>query len=95
MRASARGPAASGWGSARQKPLGPGADAAVRVTATVVAVIAEYQQAIVRTDDGQQLAITGRSGGLPWHTLHEGQRVVCAVGGGRMPRVHHVDLPEG
>ncbi len=90
MRRSARGLGASRRAAVRRKPLRPSAEAAVRVTVTVVAVIAEYQQAIVRSDDGRQLAITGRSDGLPWHLLHEGQRIVCVVDR-RMLRVHCVE----
>jgi hypothetical protein len=68
------------------------AEGAVRVNATVVAVLLEFGQSVVRTDDGYQLTITGRSSGLPWDTLHEGQRVVCVVEG-RLARVLKVELP--
>lgn len=92
MRRSARGPAASKRTSARGKPVDPNAEDAVRVAATVVAVITEYRQTVVRTDDGRQLVITGRCGGLPWHTLREGQRIICVVSG-RLSRVHSAELP--
>lgn len=90
MRRGARGPVAGRRSATRRKLIGPNAEGTVRVTATVLAVIAEYHQAVVRTDDGRQLAITGCSGGLRWDTLREGQRVVCVLDE-RLVRVRSVE----
>ena len=49
------------------------------VKATVVAVLSDYRQVRVRTADGHQYAITEKTQGVDWNSLHEGQRIECTV----------------
>ena len=49
------------------------------VDGVVFAVISEFRQAIVRTADGRQLAITQHTVGLNYADLREGQCVRCVV----------------
>lgn len=49
------------------------------IQATVFAVIPEYHQVLVKSSDGHHYAITGRTPGVDWTTLYEGQRLECVV----------------
>jgi hypothetical protein len=50
-----------------------------QVEAVVFAVILEFNQARVRTDDGSTYALTRRTPGVSLEDLYEGQRLVLTV----------------
>ena len=56
------------------------------VRATVFALIPEFEQVLVRDDEGYQYTLTPRTVGIELGALQEGQGVVCTVTG-RLPRV--------
>jgi hypothetical protein len=61
------------------------------VDTTVVALIPEFHQASVRSPDGHLYAITKRTAGVEYQTLHEGQEVRCTITR-RLPRVLAAEL---
>lgn len=56
------------------------------VSATVFALIPEFEQVLVRDDEGFQYALTPRTAGIELGALREGQVVVCTVTR-RLPQV--------
>lgn len=82
MRAMQRAAGKSGGGPTR------------RITATVFAVLPEFQQARLESPDGWQYAITEKTLGVGWATLREGQQVECTVTTIDLPRVVEARLLE-
>ena len=56
------------------------------VRATVFALIPEFEQVLVRDDDGFQYTLTPRTAGIELGALQKGQGVFCTVTR-RLPRV--------
>lgn len=83
MRAMQRAADKSGGGQQTRK-----------VTATVFAVLPEFQQARLESPDGWQYAITDKTPGVGWRTLREGQQVECTVTTKDLPRVVEAQLLE-
>ena len=54
------------------------------IEATVVAVLPEFKQAQVRTDDGFMYVLTAKTPGLKWHQAKEGDRIRGVVKNGRL-----------
>ena len=59
------------------------------IETTVFAVLSDFQQVRVRTEDGHQYAITAKTPGVDWQTLREGQRMMCTMTTSLLPMVLH------
>ena len=62
------------------------------VEAVVRALIPEFELVEVQTADGRSLSITGKTKGVSWQSLHEGQRLSCQVKGVLTPRIIRASL---
>ena len=62
-------------------------DGTLIIDVEVFAVLSDFQQVRVRTEDVHQYAITAKTLGVDWHTLREGQRMVCIVTTSLLPMV--------
>lgn len=58
-----------------------------RIEAMVFAVLEDLKQVRVKTADGHEYAITEKTPGIDWNSLHEGQHVECIVATSPLPRV--------
>lgn len=57
------------------------------IEATVTATVPDFHQVRLDGDDDHKYAVTGRTGGIRWEQLREGQRVRCVVTTDSMRRV--------
>lgn len=61
-----------------------------QIDVTVIALVPDYHQAIVRASNGTQFAVTQRTPGVHLETLREGQQLRCLVTR-RLPRILRAD----
>lgn len=57
------------------------------IRATVFAVVPEFKQVRLESNDGHRYAITAKTPGIDWKSLREGQCVECIVTTTLLPHV--------